>query len=71
MKYHLEHMSEVIIFFIESKFGVPGRSSPDESELDHRAKTAPEKLRRKNWAAASIDLQTNRGEKLKVKAPGM
>jgi hypothetical protein len=36
-----------------------------------RAKTAPEKIHRKNWHAASIDIKTYRGEKVKVKAPGL
>ena len=35
-----------------------------------RSKTAPERGRRKNWAAVSFELQTNQGEKVKVKPPG-
>ena len=34
------------------------------------SKTAPDRSRRKNWQAGSINLKTHRGEKIHVKAPG-
>jgi hypothetical protein len=43
---------------------------PEVQIFEGRSRTAPEKGRRKNWAAGSIDIQTSRGEKIKIKASG-
>lgn len=45
------------------------RHVPTDS-VDPRAKTAPEKNRRKNWVVGSVNLKTQEGDKLRVKAPG-
>ncbi len=42
----------------------------DSRSAKDRAKTAPEKKRRKNWLAGSVNIKTARGEKVNVKAPG-
>ncbi|XP_054763910.2 uncharacterized protein LOC129270575 [Lytechinus pictus] len=39
----------------------------DDRDLD-RAKTAPEKVQRKNWTKASVDIKTDQGERLKLKS---
>ncbi|XP_041473507.1 katanin-interacting protein-like isoform X2 [Lytechinus variegatus] len=39
----------------------------DDLDLD-RAKTAPEKVQRKNWTKASVDIKTDQGERLKLKS---
>lgn len=41
-----------------------------ESHHRYRAKSAPEKNRRKLWIAESLDIQTSRGEKIRIRAPG-
>jgi hypothetical protein len=35
-----------------------------------RSKTAPVKTQRKNWLASSVQVKTNDGNKVKIKAPG-
>ena len=46
----------------------------DQADAAHdariRSQTAPEKLVRKNWLAASVNIKTARGPKVRVRAPG-
>merc|ERR1712226_904407 len=38
---------------------------------NHRSKTAPEKVNRKNWSNSSLQIKTSRGEKVRIKPPGI
>lgn len=40
-------------------------------EEKNRVKTAPARERRRNWLAGSVNIKTERGERCRLKAPGM
>ena len=46
------------------------RINQEYEDEKNRAKTAPEKRRRKQWQAGSVDLKTDRGESIHIHAPG-
>ena len=83
MSFHVHNGLLPSMLIISSYYSSQGsqRDHLTHKELDNivveqiksklRANTAPTKGHRKNWNAASVDIKTHRGEKVKVKAPGM